>query len=545
MPSTKRALMTTAALGVLVAVAGIIQPVAASALPLGQIPNVPNALGTSPVSACPGDTILGDGDVTLNAAVSSSTGVALGVGFRVSQPDAGTVVVDSDPATLSATSGTTAVYRIPAATLEAAAGGKITEFNWKAQATAAAEKSGWSTVCHFSFDPTRPETPTVAQPGATTIGKPVTLAVTAPTSGSIPSGYQYQLNSGAPVSVTASTTGGASITLTPTSSVNTLTVTSLSPGGNVGGTASIQFVSARPPADLTDGDLTGDGVPDLVTVGAQNGLPSGLWLAAGAGNGHVATSPIDIGVNGNGFNSAGSPSDFDGATVITGRFTGGSNQDVLVYYPAGVHAGSGVVLHGNGNSSPLAAGGNNLSSGSLADSYGNNPTQLVDAGNTSGSGNGFPDLIGIAGDSTHGYALNLYPAFPIPGSFASTGSLNVNTPDGTADWNNWTIAATQLPASGGGTSTAMYLWKKSTGELDLWENLAVDPFSGNFTYNAFPVATGWNTGAAITLQAADINGDGVPDLWTVGAGETVTANLFSQLSASGPATLTTVTDTLN
>ena len=90
----------------------------------------------------------------------------------------------------------------------------------------------------------------------------------------------------------------------------------------------------------------------------------------------------------------------------------------------------------------------------------------------------------------------------------------------------------------------MFLWNKTTGELDLWENLAADPDTGSLTYDAHPVASGWNTGIDVALQAADINGDGTPDLWTVGAGRAVTANLFSNLSDSGPATLTDVTETL-
>ncbi|WP_280723211.1 hypothetical protein [Kitasatospora sp. MAA4] len=525
--------------------AGLVQPVAASAAPQ-QRPSVPSALSTSPVSSCPGDTLVGDTDVTLYAVLSGPQGGTLGAEFQLVK-DGGddTPVAESDPTKLTAPSGSSAVYVLPKAVLEAAAGGRITEFNWKVRAADATLKSGWSTTCHFSFDPTRPGTPVLAQPGSATIGKPVSFAVGAPTGGTVPSGYTYQLDAAAPVSVTADASGRAVLTLTPTTAVNSLSVTSLSAGGNPGGTATINFVAATPPPDLTTGDLTGDGVPDLLTVGAQNGLPSGIWLAAGHGDGHVATSPTDIGVNGTGWSSAGSPSDFDGATAITGRFTAGPNQDVLVYYPTGIHAGGGLVLRGNGTGAPLAAGGNTITSGTFQDFNGNNPTQLADAGTTSGGSTGFPDLLGVLGDAANGYGLDLYQGGTVVGQYQFPVALNVNTPDGTADWNNWTIATTQLPATGGGTSTAMYLWKKSTGELDLWENLAADPTTGKLNYHAYPVATGWNTGADVTLQAADINSDGVPDLWTVGAGGTVTATLVSNLSDTAPATLTQVTDTLN
>ncbi|WP_042369658.1 hypothetical protein [Streptacidiphilus neutrinimicus] len=536
----RAALATSAAIVVLTATAGVLHPAAASAAT--PPPGVPSDLSTLPASSCAGDTILGDGDVTLYARVSSPVSESLGVDFKVSQH--GTTVVETDPANLHAFSGQSAVLTIPRATLETAAAGRITKFDWRVQSSDAAHTSGWSTTCHFSFDPTRPGTPSVAQPGATTIGTPVTLAVSAPTSGPVPAGYQYQLDTAAPVDVKANATGGAAITFTPTGSVNVLTVTSLSPGGNPGGSATVQFSSATPPPNLTDGDLTGDHVPDLVTVGGQHGLPSGLWLAKGAGDGHVATSPADIGVNGNGFNSNGSPSDFDGATVITGRFTAGYEQDVLLYYPSGVHAGTGVILQGNDKGAPLPAGGPLLTDGSLANWNGDNPTQIVNAGNSSGRNTGLPDLLGILGDDAGGYGLGLYTT-TVPGGYSIPTTLNVNTPDGTADWNNWTIAATQLPAGGGGTSTALFLWKKSTGELDLWENVTADPNTGATSYTAYSLATGWNTGADVTLQAADINGDGVPDLWTTGVGEQVTANLFSNLSTTGPATLHQVTDTLH
>ncbi|WP_314218930.1 hypothetical protein [Streptomyces zaehneri] len=90
----------------------------------------------------------------------------------------------------------------------------------------------------------------------------------------------------------------------------------------------------------------------------------------------------------------------------------------------------------------------------------------------------------------------------------------------------------------------MFLWNKSTGELDLWEDLAADLETGDLTYTAYPVATGWNTGADLSLQAADANGDGTPDLWAVSEGRTVTTDLFTDLSSTAPATLTRVTGTL-
>jgi hypothetical protein len=530
----------------LITAAGIVQSTAASAATRDTPPAAPTDLSTSPATACRSDTIVGDGSVTLYAKVVDPDGGTLGVDFRLSpHGETGDGIAESDPAQMTVQSGSTAVYVIPKDTLESAAGGSITEFDWKVRATDFTRTGDWSTVCHFSFDPTRPGTPVIAQPGPSTVGQQLSIAVSAPGGGTVPSGYQYQLNAGAPANVTADASGNATITVTPTRRTNTLSVTSMSAGGNFGGTATITFDSAAPSTDQRDGDLTGDNLPDLLTVGAQNGLPSGLWLAPGTGDGHVGTSPTDIGVNGSGLN--GSPSDFDGATAVTGRFTDGTEQDVLVYYPGGNDAGGGMIFEGDGDGSPLnPVSGNTFSipAGAFQDINGDNPLQLANAGNTSGGNTGFPDLIGVSGDSASGYALTLYPSGFGAGVYGFPVALNVNTPDGTADWNNWTAATMQLPTTGGASSTAMYLWKKSTGELDLWENLAADPNTGNLTYTAYPVATGWNTGAALTLQAADANSDGIPDLWAVSAGGTVTANLFTNLSSTAPATLTRVTETL-
>ncbi|GAA2750758.1 hypothetical protein [Kitasatospora cinereorecta] len=493
---------------------------------------------TSPASACAGGTVLGDTEVDFRARMQNPAGTALTAEFRLVRADRPETAVAA-AGSLAVTSGQEAVVVVPAATFENAAGGQITDFVWQFRADADGRKSQWSPQCRFSFDPTRQGAPVASAPSGAVIGKPVTVTVAPPADGSVPAGYSYQLNAGAPVEVRADA-GRAMITLTPGRAVNTLTVTSLSPGGNVGGQVQLDFFAAAPPPNLTTADLTGDGIPDLVTVGGRNGLPSGIWLAPGTGDGHVGPA-VNIGAAGPGFNTEPTPSDWDGALPLTGRFTGGSFQDLLFYYPGGIRAGHFGVRGGDGSGGPLPTGGVN---GYLSDWSGNYPSQVAEAGAISGRATGFPDLLGIAPDGSGGTALSIYPAGPITGMFDMPTSLNVRTPDGSTDWNDWTIASTEVAAPGGGTGTALFLWKKSTGELDLWKDLAADPNTGALTYQSVPLATGWNTGADVQLQAADINSDGTPDLWTVGAGGQVTANLFHDLSATGPAGLTQVSSTL-
>lgn len=94
------------------------------------------------------------------------------------------------------------------------------------------------------------------------------------------------------------------------------------------------------------------------------------------------------------------------------------------------------------------------------------------------------------------------------------------------DWKQWTLATTQL-ASG---TTDMFLWNKTTGALVLWSNLAFttnENGGGTLTFTSSTLADGVTTafekGAEVTLEAADIDSDGTPDLWSVADGRTVTA----------------------
>ena len=85
--------------------------------------------------------------------------------------------------------------------------------------------------------------------------------------------------------------------------------------------------------------------------------------------------------------------------------------------------------------------------------------------------------------------------------------MHTPTPDGTADWNQWTLAT--LGYAGG---------------------------TGTLSYTQCEIAAHWHTGKPLaTLEAADINGDGVPDLWAVTPAGVAQAYLISHLSTSGTA----------
>jgi hypothetical protein len=496
-------------------------------------PAQPQGLSTSPATTCPGNaTTIGDGPVTLYAPVSDPNNNMLNVAYQVWKTSDQTAT-PIYTGTVTYPSPSIATVTVPEATLKNAAGGSVTGFSWNVQASDDQPSSSpWSTTCSFNFDPTRTGAPVVNPPGAATMGSPITVSVGHPVSGTVPTSYQYQLNAAAPGTVNADASGNASITITPTRFTNTLTITSRSAGGNIGDSASVVF-NANPAATAADADLTGDGSADLLNVGVANGLPSGLWLSGGLNNGQLKVPATNIGTNGNGVFTPAGPANFDTAQVITGHFSGGQLQDVLAYYPGGNFAGGAVIIRGQGDGSALQTqmSGNEstISQGTFNDGSNDNPIQLANAGLSSGLNQAYPDLIGTTGDANIGYYLEYYVNNNALGDYTSIiDPLTTQAPDNTLNWNQWSIATAQM-ASG----TAMFLFNKTTGALYLWTNLAHVPYSSYLTYTPYTLrASGWNTGANISLQAADINHDGTPDLWTVGADGTVTSWLVTGIPST-------------
>lgn len=507
-------------------------------------PAMPSGLGTSPATVCGASTptVVGDSDVQLFVPVLDPDGGTVGVTLQLWNTATGAAFTGTptNPQNLFVSSGSTAVFVAHKADLEAAAGGAVTEFSWKAQATDYDKTSGWSVTCNFEFDASRPGAPTVTLPSApATIGQPASVTVTPP-AGPVPARYVYQLNAGPPQTVTADSAGNATIAIVPTRFANQVTVIALSAAGNYGVPAVSPVFTAAEGAPAADADLTGDGRADLLTVGG--GMPAGLWLAAGNGDGTVSTQASDWGVHGNGTAGDGSPADFTGAQAVTGHFNGTQFQDVLAYYPGGANPGSADILFGTGDGSasdPVSGGEQTISAGTFTDFNADNPVQLANGGDTQGAGYPWPDLIGINGDPADGYYLDFFPDSDAVGGYQNSVPLTTLTPSGGSDWNDWQIATAQV-ASG----TAMYLWDSSTGALYLWEGLSYNSATGALAYTQYAIADGsashWRQGAQVTVHAADINDDGVPDLWTATGSGVVTAYLATLGSgtaslAAGPA----------
>jgi hypothetical protein len=388
--------------------------------------------------------------------------------------------------------------------------------------------------------------PTISpQFGFYTVGTPATFTFTETGVGT-PVAYQYTLNGGATQTVPAPS-GTASSVIVPTRQDNELIAYAVAADGTVSGEAFDDF-KARAATPTADKDLNGDGLPDLLTVGNTAGLAPGVWQATGRpatsySAGLVNVPATDIGINGNGFNTIGSPADFNGVQAITGGFMGRGFQDVLVYYPSGFNGvvGEGEVLASPGDGSALNSVPQSdciISAGILADVNGDNPLQVANA-YASLNGSGLPDLLTISGDPVNGYSLNYFISGGAPCGFFQTFTTSTTlSPDGTADWNKWTLATLS-----GGSGTGMFLWNQSTGALYLRQGVTAHDNgdgTGTISYtHQYLISPHWNKGQSLsTLEAADLNGDGVPDLWAVTSDGIARAYIISHLSATGRAEIT-------
>ncbi|MEV4561673.1 LamG-like jellyroll fold domain-containing protein, partial [Kitasatospora sp. NPDC049285] len=495
-------------------------------------PTAPGSLSTSPTTACGANppTVLGNGDVTLYAAVGDPDGGSLAVGFTLKKSD-GTVVATSVGSSLAATSGTTTAFVIPRKTLSDAAAGNLTTFSWNVYASDGSADSPVSATCQFVFDSTVPGAPTVTpQTSSYKVGTAASFAIAANATGSAPASFLYQLNGGTPRTAAASS-GGATISLEPTRRVNTLTVTAVSPGGNIGDTANLVF-NAAAPATALDGDLTGQGRADLAVVGNQAALPSGLWLASGITTNTLSSAADNIGAKGTGVNAPGAATDWNGTQVITGHFaTGDGFNDYLAYNPA---TGAASIVYGNGDGSalsPVSGSQVNVNATAFTGQGSTKATQVANAGalyeSASGDPLGIPGLLMVF--QNH---LVLTGGTGTPGAYAAADAsvtLSATNPAGGADWTGWTITTAlvnNLPALYARNTTTGELWYYSPTVLT---NLAATQILGTNPTPTAPVrvaASGWTSAAKPVLQAADINRDGTADLWSVDSTGNVTARLF-------------------
>jgi hypothetical protein len=522
------------------------------------------ALSTSPAANCAtGATVVGNGNVTLNARVSDPDGGVLGVAFTATAN--GHTFASNPTMNESAGSGTIAHLPLSMADLDNAVQyGSNSQVLITWTATVSTGLSGVPTspaTCKFTFSTLKPGKPTVTNcddgTQAYAVGTPALFTVDANTSSGVaaPTSYAFQLNGGNPVPFAAGSTSPypGHFSVAPTRQYNFVTVIAISATGTIGDTEVCPF-SATVPAAAADQDMNGDGIPDLLTVGnGTTGTASGLWLAAGQGsggrfNGTVATTADDIGPYGpQGMGTAGSsanpgtPADWNGLKAISGQFLGPGFNDIEAFAPGTNQA---YILQGQGDGSVATSQGQNFTSvfddTSAVSGNVNHPQQLVNAYDASGSNQAHPDELAAFTDPSVGSYLGYFQAYAGTGptSFDQDNSnalpyeLSNPTPDGTMDWPSWTIT-TGSDTRGGTSYTDMYLRNQSTGALYLWEltgltNKAPGGFdfvtftntnpTATLTYTPTQLSANWKANASLaSLQATDIGGSpGLMDVTSAG-----------------------------
>ena len=423
-------------------------PAMAATLP-SYSPSATPVLSTSPGGSCSaaGPVVVGNQFVNLQAAVSDSSaaaaGLLLGVDFTVyANGDSRDTFASIASGEVDTSSGSPAEMQLSQADLQQAVskygrGGEVS-ITWTARAAVEGSNGPVSppsrlASCTFIFNDATLKTPSLwADAGyktacdslsGLTIGQPATVYATSPGStvkGAVPLSYSYSLNSGNAVTVAAGKASpyAAALSVTPSSLFNVLTVTAIGPGGNASAAATCDFSAAQPGPEA-DQDLTGDNIPDLVTIGnPASGVAPGLWLAAGEGsggtfNGTINTAATDIAPNGP--QDGSTASDWDGDQAIIGPFLGPSSNAVQGYDPS---TGYAFLLQGESNGTVNSSQETNVygvfpiqpyidASGDTNPSP-DNPLRLVDAYNVSGDNAGYPDEMGVFTDPTLGDFLAYY-----------------------------------------------------------------------------------------------------------------------------------------
>lgn len=547
-------------------------------------PNTPAGLYTSPATNCSASnsTILGDTGVTLYAPVSTSTGANLTTTFDFYKTSAsGTNLLTSANGIASDTytgaSGKPAVMVLPESFIKAQSGTSTTTFAWKAETGDGTLTSGWSSPCTFEIDNSRPGAPTVAPATTPPTGssdcplvpnnptEPVSTSCAftfTPPKGATISGYTYQVNDSQPTQVNG--TGSVTVEFNLPGIVNTLTVSALSSGGNIGSATTVWFDGTAFSPPETDGDLTGDHTPDLIVPGGTTGaFPPGLWLAQGQRNGTVNSYATNIGTTGLGFNTTSTPADWNGAQAVTGNFCGTGTQDVMAYFPGAYNAtsnpngGGGAIVCGTGTARPLQVPASGSQYTITAGAYSYTPdgstyynaTAVANGGseNDVDFGATLGLMYGIVPTSTTTASLAVF-AMTSPNTVGGSIPLtSLTTPTGGTDWNNWTITTAQDTRSG--TSyTDMYLWDSATGDLYLWTGLGLNATSFDqatgINYTQYQIASNWNKGASLTLRAADIAGTGNPGLWATNTATGTTTSYIPPATVAANPTLTSAGSTL-
>ena len=518
------------------------------AITYADAPNLPTQVATSPGGACqtaaPADDTIGNNDITFSVMPTDvDPDASLSTEFVITNYQGGIVYDTADNGgNITTNANTAASITLLRGTLQGFntnGGTTAYPYSWytvttdtTANGTLTSPTSGGpgtrTKPCNFEFNPNGPPAPGVSPPtpASPVLGQTAAFTIT-PASGVASVQYTYQLNDG-PATTIAATGSSQALTIPMTHiGPNTLTVYAIDLGGNIGPATPVTFNVTGPATAYADADMNGDGIPDVLYPGSA--ADPGLWLATGTGPGTL-NPPVNIGIDGTGINgSTGTSTDWSGAEILHGDFSGENVQDVMAYYPTGSYAGGAYLLDGNGDATatnpvdPLSGSVQSLTSPDFNNADTQNPIDLVAAGNASTTNTtpgSPPDLLAIApttaSDDTTiiGYELDLYTGAAFT-AYAYTATIAPDSPDSSAtDWNNYTLATAQLAGQ-----TVLFALDNANGKLYESTNPTNNPDAVIGTAGTWTLLSG----TIPSLTSADVNTNGKIELWSASTTGTATA----------------------
>ncbi|MFE9256305.1 FG-GAP-like repeat-containing protein [Streptomyces sp. NPDC006879] len=504
-------------------------------------PAAPTGYGTNPVTECNASpySAVGNTDVDLYAKVSDPDGDAVKARFIMWPTGGSGNVFDK---TVSVSSGSVARVTVPKSTFK-----DRVSYSWQVQASDGKVSTAWTPnpPCRFTVYLDRPSTPPTisstefpsGDAGWPTDTSPVRTKGTfliGPGEAKDISSYEYWSSLDQTVrTLTPATVGSsASVTLTPAKAgPHRLYVRGLDRAGNRSDARTYLFYANGSTTADKDGDLNGDGHPDLWAVDGDGTLQR--YFGDGSGKAVQANQPA-------------SPASLyqDARTTRRGDWTDDGYEDLIALIPDSVEQRKRLWVHPNDGSGAVdPSDRRELQLWDPSYDHFQNADQVLAVGDVDGpldlDGDGtigpddrpgYPDLLVREGEqlwlyfgSASGYLDEYLDQPPV--------LLNEG------DWSGYELMA---PADANGDGRVDLLARqKSTGALYLYPGTGAAGEGLGNPAGRSQIGTGWTTAnRPLVTSIPDVLSDGKPSVWATDANGALL--FYPDIKGSGAAAASTL-----